>query len=139
MKTLDVIAAVLLVVGGLNWGLVSVAHFDLVAAIFGMKFAKLPHSVPSSTLWLAWRRCTRLPLSRPFSIAGDTSRLRLVLVKRKILEDWGERFRVLSYFTWDENPNTQSRSPHHRADIRSAESRRRVRSLLDAARPASIG
>jgi uncharacterized membrane protein YuzA (DUF378 family) len=31
MKTLDVIAAVLLAVGGLNWGPVSVAHFDLVA------------------------------------------------------------------------------------------------------------
>ncbi len=40
MKALDVIAAVLLVVGGLNWGLVSVAHFDLVAAIFGMKFGE---------------------------------------------------------------------------------------------------
>jgi uncharacterized protein len=40
MKKLDVIAAVLLVVGGLNWGLVSVAHFDLVAAIFGMKFGE---------------------------------------------------------------------------------------------------
>ena len=32
--------ALLLVVGGLNWGLVSVAHFDLVAAIFGMKFGE---------------------------------------------------------------------------------------------------
>jgi len=40
MKTLDVIAAVLLVVGGLNWGLVAVAHFDLVATIFGMKFGE---------------------------------------------------------------------------------------------------
>ena len=38
MKTLDVIAAVLLVIGGLNWGLVGMAHFDLVAAIFGMRF-----------------------------------------------------------------------------------------------------
>jgi len=38
MKTLDVIAAVLLVVGGLNWGFVGVAHIDLVATIFGMKF-----------------------------------------------------------------------------------------------------
>ena len=35
MRTIDVIAAVLLVVGGLNWGLVAVANFDLVAAIFG--------------------------------------------------------------------------------------------------------
>jgi uncharacterized protein len=41
MKALDVIAAVLLVVGGLNWGLVAVAHFDLVAALFGMKFGEL--------------------------------------------------------------------------------------------------
>ena len=40
MKTLDVMAAVLLVVGGLNWGLVGVAHFDLVATIFGMKFGE---------------------------------------------------------------------------------------------------
>lgn len=35
MKTFDVIAAVLLVVGGLNWGMVGVANFDLVATIFG--------------------------------------------------------------------------------------------------------
>jgi uncharacterized membrane protein YuzA (DUF378 family) len=35
MKSLDVIAAVLLVVGGLNWGLVGFARFDLVASIFG--------------------------------------------------------------------------------------------------------
>lgn len=35
MKTLDVIAAVLLVVGGLNWGLVAIANFDLVAALTG--------------------------------------------------------------------------------------------------------
>jgi uncharacterized membrane protein YuzA (DUF378 family) len=35
MKNLDIIATILLVVGGLNWGLVGVANFDLVAAIFG--------------------------------------------------------------------------------------------------------
>jgi uncharacterized protein len=40
MKKLDVVAAVLLVVGGLNWGLVAAAHFDLVAALFGMKFGE---------------------------------------------------------------------------------------------------
>lgn len=40
MKTLDTIAVILLIVGGLNWGLVGVAHFDLVAAIFGMKFGQ---------------------------------------------------------------------------------------------------
>ncbi|MDY7108734.1 MAG: DUF378 domain-containing protein [Planctomycetota bacterium] len=35
MKVLDVIAAVLLVIGGLNWGLVGALKFDLVAWIFG--------------------------------------------------------------------------------------------------------
>jgi uncharacterized membrane protein YuzA (DUF378 family) len=35
MKTVDALALVLLVVGGLNWGLVGVAGFDLVAALFG--------------------------------------------------------------------------------------------------------
>lgn len=35
MKSLDVTAAALLVIGGLNWGLVGAANFDLVAAIFG--------------------------------------------------------------------------------------------------------
>jgi len=35
MRPIDVIAAVLLVVGGLNWGLVGFFNFDLVAAIFG--------------------------------------------------------------------------------------------------------
>jgi uncharacterized membrane protein YuzA (DUF378 family) len=35
MKSLDVLAAILLVVGGLNWGLVGLFQFDLVAAIGG--------------------------------------------------------------------------------------------------------
>ncbi|MNR49274.1 hypothetical protein D3C85_1686260 [compost metagenome] len=35
MKTLDVVALVLLIVGGLNWLLVGLFKYDLVAAIFG--------------------------------------------------------------------------------------------------------
>lgn len=35
MKTLYWVAMVLLLVGGLNWGLVGLFDFDLVAAIFG--------------------------------------------------------------------------------------------------------
>jgi uncharacterized membrane protein YuzA (DUF378 family) len=50
MKKLDVIALLLLVVGGLNWGLVGAAHFDLVAAIFGMKFGET--SALSSIVYL---------------------------------------------------------------------------------------
>lgn len=34
-NALDYIALVLLVVGGLNWGLVGLLQFDLVAALFG--------------------------------------------------------------------------------------------------------
>lgn len=35
MKTLDVIVIILLIIGGLNWGLIGIFKFDLVAAIFG--------------------------------------------------------------------------------------------------------
>lgn len=35
MKSFDVVAAVLLVVGGVNWGLVGLFGFDLVATLFG--------------------------------------------------------------------------------------------------------
>jgi uncharacterized membrane protein YuzA (DUF378 family) len=41
MKQLDVLAAVLVVVGAANWGLVAVARFDLVAALFGMPFGEV--------------------------------------------------------------------------------------------------
>jgi len=40
MKKLDLIALVLLVVGGLNWGLVAIARFDLVAALSGLDFGE---------------------------------------------------------------------------------------------------
>jgi hypothetical protein len=50
MKTLDVLAIVLLIVGGLNWGLVGLAHFDLVATIFGMHFGQT--SVLSSAVYV---------------------------------------------------------------------------------------
>lgn len=35
MKTLNTLTQILIIVGGLNWGLVGVAKFDLVATIFG--------------------------------------------------------------------------------------------------------
>jgi len=37
-NTLNAAAAVLLIVGGLNWGLVAIAQFDLVAWLFGEDF-----------------------------------------------------------------------------------------------------
>jgi len=35
MKSLNIITLALVIVGGLNWGLVGLFSFDLVAAIFG--------------------------------------------------------------------------------------------------------
>jgi hypothetical protein len=35
MKTLKIISIILVIVGGLNWGLVGLFNFDLVATIFG--------------------------------------------------------------------------------------------------------
>ena len=40
MKTFDILAAGLVIVGGLNWGLIAVAEFDLVAALVGLDFGE---------------------------------------------------------------------------------------------------
>jgi uncharacterized membrane protein YuzA (DUF378 family) len=40
VKKLDLAAAALLIVGGLNWGLVAIAEFDLVAALVGLEFGE---------------------------------------------------------------------------------------------------
>ena len=42
MKRLNTLAAILTIIGGLNWGLVGLFKFDLVAAIFGgMQFGEV--------------------------------------------------------------------------------------------------
>jgi uncharacterized protein len=42
MKKLNALAAVLTIVGGLNWGLVGLFQFDLVAAVLGgMQFGEV--------------------------------------------------------------------------------------------------
>jgi uncharacterized protein len=38
MRKLDSVAVALVLIGGLNWGLVAIAKFDLVAWIFGEEF-----------------------------------------------------------------------------------------------------
>ena len=35
MRTLDVIAAILVVIGALNWGMVGLFHLDMVNFVFG--------------------------------------------------------------------------------------------------------
>lgn len=46
LNTVDLIALVLLIVGGLNWGLVGLLSFDLVATLFGVG------SVLSNTVYI---------------------------------------------------------------------------------------
>lgn len=45
MKALNLITLVLVIIGGINWGLVGIAQFDLVAAIFGGQDALLARVV----------------------------------------------------------------------------------------------
>lgn len=70
MKKVDVVAAVLVIVGALNWALVAVARFDLVAAIFGLDFGEtnavtrvVYGLVGVSGVWLAARATTLLSRS----------------------------------------------------------------------------
>ena len=40
MKKVDVVAAALVMIGAVNWGLAGVFHLDLVATVFGMRFGE---------------------------------------------------------------------------------------------------
>jgi uncharacterized protein len=40
MKKLDLLALALVIVGAINWGLVALADFDLVAFVFGLDFGE---------------------------------------------------------------------------------------------------
>jgi len=40
MRIVNTAAAVLVIVGALNWGLVALAEFDLVAEVFGLEFGE---------------------------------------------------------------------------------------------------
>jgi uncharacterized protein len=54
MRVINTVTLVLLIVGGLNWGLVGLLNFDLVAAIFGemSPLSRIVYSlVGLSALW----------------------------------------------------------------------------------------
>ena len=70
MKSIDVIVAALLVVGGLNWGLVGLMSFDLVGSIFGSMSAasRLVYIVVGlSAIYQAWQWKA---IQRRWSMAG---------------------------------------------------------------------
>ena len=73
-RNADLLAGVLLVVGGLNWGLVAVAEFDLVAWIFGLDFGRRTPRPASCTASSAWRRSTAPPGCRRSCAATTRSR-----------------------------------------------------------------
>jgi uncharacterized protein len=67
MRKLDISALILVIVGALNWGLVALAEFDLVAKIFGMEFGQTDAAsrvvyglVGLSGIWVAARATTLL-------------------------------------------------------------------------------
>jgi uncharacterized protein len=73
MKSLNLVTLVLLIVGGLNWGLVGAFHFDLVATLFGGQDALLSRVVyvvvGLSALWQS------MALTRPASRAAVVGRM----------------------------------------------------------------
>ena len=69
MKKLDVLAAALLIVGGLNWGLVALAEFDLVATLVGLDFGETNAASRLCTASSVSPPSTRSP-SRPRSAAA---------------------------------------------------------------------
>ena len=57
MRTLDTVALVLVIVGGLNWLLVGLFELDLVATLFGADsvLAKIVYVlVGLAALWMLW-------------------------------------------------------------------------------------
>jgi hypothetical protein len=71
MRKLDIAALILVIVGALNWGLVALGEFDLVAKIFGMEFGETNAAtrvvyglVGLSGIWVAARLGSILGRSR---------------------------------------------------------------------------
>lgn len=55
LTTVDIIALVLLVVGGLNWGLIGVSGVNIVEMIFGMSLSRIIYLlVGAAALYVAW-------------------------------------------------------------------------------------
>ncbi|MDB5370536.1 MAG: conserved rane protein [Roseomonas sp.] len=73
MRAINVITLILVIIGGINWGLVGLFQFDLVAAIFGPNTAlsRIVYTlVGLSALWQIY------PLSRMAGADADTAHVR---------------------------------------------------------------
>lgn len=74
MKAFDTFAKILVIVGGLNWGLVGLFQFDLVAALFGGQDSMMSRIVYSlvgiAAVFLAIRWATKPEALSTSSTAG---------------------------------------------------------------------
>jgi len=77
MKALNVTTLILLIVGGLNWGLVGLLSFDLVATIFGSEstLSRLVYvAVGISAVWQLVPLLADLRGHGRVSVRGSTAR-----------------------------------------------------------------
>ena len=65
MSGIDIGARTLAGIGAINWGLVSLAEFDLVAAVFGLEFGQPTPPPASSTASSGSPACGSSPGSSP--------------------------------------------------------------------------
>jgi uncharacterized protein len=75
MKTLHIITLVLLIVGGINWGLVGLFNIDLVAALFGTgsALARIVYAlVGVSALWQIVPLTTVFKSHEPAALSRST-------------------------------------------------------------------
>jgi uncharacterized protein len=74
MRKLDTLALILTIVGGLNWGLVGLFRFDLVAAVFGgMEFGET--NVASRIIYTVVGLSAAYLLGRIRALIGDRERV----------------------------------------------------------------
>jgi uncharacterized protein len=66
MRTMNIITLILIIIGGINWGLVDHFQFDLVAALFGGQDAALSRLVyilvGASALWQLYPLTRAMPM-----------------------------------------------------------------------------
>jgi uncharacterized membrane protein YuzA (DUF378 family) len=74
MKVINLLTLVLVIVGGLNWGLVASLNFDVVAVIFGAGSAasRLVYTlVGISALWQIVRLVQAFAADEPLALRGS--------------------------------------------------------------------
>lgn len=82
MKAINIITLVLVIVGGLNWGLIGVFDFNLVQALFGQgRIEKLVYSLVGASAVYQF-----IPLLQAFS-AGEPAAIAAVDTDRDRLRD----------------------------------------------------